>query len=107
MEIDLATAERLLRVGAFNLIRRGADGSLVMSADRWQLASVTPDDLRFAAQPPAPTGVSALVVARSQVKRITWDRLPKQRARSQVSLHLRAGDIWTFSGHFEEPAAGL
>ncbi len=103
--IDLATAQQLLRTGAFNLIRRGADGSLVMSADRWQLTEVTRDEVRFAAQPPAPADVDLLVLALEGVERITWDRLPNQQVRSQVRFHIRGGDLWTFSGHFEEPDA--
>ena len=101
-EIDLPTAERALRGAIFTLIRRGADGSLVMSADRWRLDERTPTELRFAAEttdpPPDP-----LVLAVGCVERITWDRLPKQRTRSQVRFHLRDGDLWTFSGHVEAP----
>ena len=103
-EIDLATAERSLRAGAFNLIRRGEDGSLVMSTDRWRLERSTAAELRFAAQPPAPSEVDPLVLDRARIERVTWDRLPKQRTRSQVRFHLRGGDVWTFSGDVVEPA---
>lgn len=102
-EIDLATADRSLRQGAFNLIRRGADGSLVMSADRWRLEDRTPTELHFAAQAPMTPSADLLVLALDGVERITWDRLPKQQARSQVRFHLRGGDLWTFSGHIDEP----
>ena len=37
VELDRATAARALGAGWFNLLRRGADGSLVLSADRWRL----------------------------------------------------------------------
>ena len=102
-EIDPATAEHALRGGAFNLIRRGQDGSLVMSADRWRLEQSTPTELRFAAQPPAPADLDPLVLDRARIERVTWDRLPKQRARSQVRFHLAGGDLWTFSGDIAEP----
>lgn len=102
-EIDFAAAERALRSGGLNLIRRGRDGSLVMSADRWCLDDVTPTELRFGAQPPAPPEVNPLVLDRSRIECVSWDRLPRQRARSQVRLHLTGGDVWTFSGAFEEP----
>lgn len=102
-DIDLATADRSLRAGAFNLLRRGADGSLVMSADRWRLEDRTPTELRFAAREVVSPPVEPLVLALDGVERITWDRLPKQQARSQVRFHLRGGDLWTFSGHLDEP----
>ena len=103
-EIEPDTAERSLRAVALNLIRRGADGSLVMSADRWRLDQVTPTELRFTAQPPAPSDVKPLVLDRVRIQWITWDRLPKQRVRSQIRFHLVGGDLWTFSGHLPEPS---
>lgn len=105
-DIDLATAERSLRDGAFDLIRRGEDGALVMSTDRWALEAVAPTELCFRAQPPAPPGIDVLILPRERIERITWDRLPKQRVRSQVRFHLHGGDLWTFSGDFEEPTEG-
>ena len=102
-EIDLATAERALGSGTFNLIRRGADGSLAMSVDRWRLAHRTPTELRFAAQPPAPPHVDPLVLILERIERVTWDRLPNQQTRSQVRFHLHGGDLWTFSGHVDDP----
>ena len=93
----------MLRGNDLNLIRRGADGSLVMSTDRWALEDRTASALRFVARPPAPPEVDPLVLALERVERITWDRLPKQRARSQVRFHLQGGDLWTFSGRLDEP----
>lgn len=97
-DLDLASAMRALESGYFNLIRRGADGSLVLSMDRWRLETLDHFELRFvaldAAAPP-------LTLALTDVERTTWDRLPKQQTRSQVRLHLRSGDLWTFSGSLE------
>ena len=99
--LDLPTAARLLGLGFFNLIRRGADGSLVLSADKWRLDAQTPDELRFAAQSPE---APPLLLALADVAEVTWDRLPKQQARSQVRFRLRSGDLWTFSGSVDEQA---
>jgi hypothetical protein len=44
-----------------------------------------------------------LEVPLENLVQVTWDRLPKQRARAQVRFHLRDGDLWTFSGRIGEP----
>ena len=88
-----------------NLIRRCADGSLRMSADRWRLAEVNSEGVRFrtVAHDQA-EDEQVLVLGAAEVRRVTWDRLPKQRTRSQLRFHLCNGDLWTFSGRLEEPA---
>lgn len=100
-DLDLATATRAFGDAYFNLLRRGADGSLTLSADHWRLASWDETRLVFAArEPEAP----ALEIATADVERLAWDRLPKQQARSQIRVYLRSGDTWTFSGQVD-PAA--
>jgi hypothetical protein len=100
-ELDLPTAARLLQLGYFNLIRRGANGSLTLSADKWRLESAGDDELQFAAQSPE---ASPLILPVSDVATVTWDRLPKQQQRSQVRFQLTSGDLWTFSGSVDETA---
>ena len=101
MELTLAAAARALEAGYFNLVKRGADGSLVLSADRWRLAERTEEALRFVGQA---ADAPALVLAVADVERATWDRLPRQQVRSQVRFHLRGGGLWTFSGAVHEAA---
>ena len=98
-ELDRAAAARALGEGYFNLLRRGADGSLVLSADQWRLEELTPAAFRFSARDP---GAPALVLPLDQVERLTWDRLPRQQVRSQIRFYLVSGDLWTFSGSFDE-----
>src|ERR671938_238450 len=50
LELDRATAVRAFGAAYFNLIRRGADGSLVLSSDRWRLEEATPELFRFEAE---------------------------------------------------------
>lgn len=95
MEIDVPTAARALGSGAFTLIRRGVDGSLVLSVARWRLAELTGQTLRFVGVDEADTPLELSV---AELARVTWDQLPNQRVRSQVRFHLRSGDLWTFSG---------
>ena len=102
-EIDPETAERVLDGRVCNMIRRGDDGSLAMSADKWRLAERTPTTLRFVAEPPAPPDVAPLTIELADVERLAWDRLPKQQTRSQVRVFLRNGDVVTFSGTLGEP----
>jgi hypothetical protein len=101
MELDSAAVARAFGAGYFNLIRRGGDGSLVLSADRWRLDRLSEDAFEFQAQDPA---APALSLPRSDVRRVTWDRLPRQRVRSQLRFHLVSGDLWTFSGTVDESA---
>jgi hypothetical protein len=97
MELDPAAAARAFGDAHFNLIRRGADGSLVLSADRWRLAELTDAAFEFSAlDPDAPS----MTLPRADVASIRWERLPKQRVRSQIRFGLVSGDIWTFSGSF-------
>jgi hypothetical protein len=103
---ELAFEELPAVAGAssLNLIRRCADGSLRMSVDRWQLSGVDQELVVFRApgqQPEEPEQV--LELSRDEVERVTWDRLPKQQARSQIRFHLRNGDLWTFSGSLSDP----
>jgi hypothetical protein len=100
-ELDPPRAARVFGGGYFNLLRRGADGSLVLSADRWRLHSLTAEAFRFTAQADQ---VEPLVVPVDHVQRVVWDRLPRQRVRSQIRLYLCGGDVWTFSGSVDESA---
>ena len=87
-----------------NLIRRGADGSLRLSADRWRLDDVGSQAVVFQSTATDPAGQGQLLsLERAEVTRVTWDRLPKQQARSQLRFHLRNGDLLTFSGALSEP----
>ena len=99
IDIDQATAVRALGHAYFNLIRRGADGSLTLSVDHWRLDEATEQTFRFAArEPEAPM----LELNRQEVERVVWDRLPKQQLRSQIRFQLGNGDLWTFSGSVDE-----
>ena len=89
---------------ALNLIRRGADGSLRMSADRWRLVEVHAAAVVFRALVEESGEELTLEVPVADVSRVTWDRLPKQQARSQLRFHLASGDLWTFSGALTEPS---
>jgi hypothetical protein len=105
-ELDAARAARVFGPGYFNLIRRGADGSLKLSADHWRLDpdQSTPAALHFTAQE---QDAPDLVVELDQVERITWDRLPKQQQRSQIRFYMTGGDLWTFSGSVDEAARAV
>ena len=101
IEIDWPTAARAFGEAYFNLLRRGADGSLVLSSDHWRLEEITAETFRFAArEPEAP----ALEVRLPEVSRLVWDRLPKQTVRSQIRFFFSNGDLWTFSGNVDEAA---
>ncbi len=101
IEIDRATAARAFGEAFFNLLRRGADGSLSLSSDHWRLEQATEEAYRFTArEPEAPP----LEVRVSDVNRVVWDRLPKQTRRSQIRFCLANGDLWTFSGNVDESA---
>ncbi len=102
-DIDPETAERVLDGRTCNMIRRGGDGSLTMSADKWRLAERTPTALTFVAEPPAPPDLAPLTIELADVERLAWERLPKQQVRSQVRFFLRNGDVVTFSGSLGEP----
>lgn len=102
-ELDPTTAARLIEGHRLNLIRRGADGSLVMSTDGWRLTAVSDEALTLTADPPAPPDHPPTVILLVEIERITWDRLEKQKARSQVRFHMRSGDRITFSGRLPEP----
>ena len=101
VELDPASAERAFGEGYFNLIRRGADGSLTLSMDHWRLEGLTAEAFHFVARE---ADVAPLDVARGDVARLVWGRLPKQQVRSQIRFHLANGDLWTFSGSFDESA---
>jgi hypothetical protein len=102
-DIDAASAASLLDGVPLNLIRRGADGSLVMSTDKWRLTGSDDDAFTFTAEPPAPETVEPLVIRLDEVDRVTWDRLERQRARSQVRFHRKDGALLTFSGQLPDP----
>jgi hypothetical protein len=99
IELDLATAARAFGEAYFNLLRRGADGSLTLSSDHWRLDEATEDAFRFSARA---ADAPPLEVLLEEVERLVWDRLPKQQVRSQIRVHLSNGDIWTFSGTVDE-----
>jgi hypothetical protein len=103
VDLDPATAAELIRGYRLNLIKRGADGSLVMSTDGWHLIDATAEAVTLKADPPAPPETELMVIVLADVERITWDRLAKQKARSQVRFHLKSGDLLTFSGRLPEP----
>ncbi|MDP8921977.1 MAG: hypothetical protein M3O34_03775 [Chloroflexota bacterium] len=103
-DIDPETLERILDGRICNLIRRGDDGSLTISADKWRLAERTPTTLTFVAEPPAPADVPPLMIELADVDRLAWDRLPKQQTRSQVRVYLHNGDVVTFSGALADPS---
>ena len=103
IELDPATAARAFGANYFNLLRRGADGSLVLSADHWRLEvdKTTPEAFHFSARE---DGAPDLVVPTETIEKLTWDRLPKQQQRSQIRFYLHNGDLWTFSGSVDESA---
>lgn len=103
VDLDPTAAADLIRGHRLNLIKRGADGSLVMSTDGWHLIDATDEAVTLKADPPAPPETEPTVIVLADVDRITWDRLAKQQARSQVRFHLKSGDLLTFSGRLPEP----
>jgi len=106
-DLDPKDAATILANASLNLIRRGADGSLVMSTDHWRLAGADDTGFMFAAEPPAPESVEPIVIPLADVDRITWDRLARQQTRSQVRFHRRDGDLLTFSGQLPDPDDAL
>jgi hypothetical protein len=103
-DLEPNAAADLIRGHRLNLIRRGADGSLVMSTDGWHLIEATDEAITLRADPPAPPETPLTVIVLAEVERITWDRLAKQQARSQVRFHLKSGDLLTFSGRLPDPS---
>jgi hypothetical protein len=101
IEIDLATAARAFGDAYFNLLRRGANGSLTLSSDHWRLEAATAATFHFAARE---ADAPPLDIRASDVARIIWDRLPKQTTRSQIRFAFTNGDLWTFSGQVDESA---
>ena len=102
IDLEWATAARVFGSAYFNLIRRGADGSLVLSMDHWRLDDERADDVfRFTARE---ADAAPLAVARVDIARVVWDRLPKQQVRSQIRFVFENGDVWTFSGSVDESA---
>jgi len=99
VELDYATAAGAFGDAYFNLIRRGADGSLKLSHDHWRVTEATTDAFRFV---PREHDAPPLEVPRQDIARIVWDRLPKQQVRSQIRFYLTNGDVWTFSGKVDE-----
>jgi hypothetical protein len=99
IEIDWQTAARALGTAYFNLIRRGADGSLTLSHDHWRVDEATDAMLRFSARE---ADAPPLELRAADVARMIWDRLPKQMVRSQIRFNLSTGDLWTFSGNVDE-----
>ena len=101
VELDYSTAARAFGDAYFNLLRRGADGSLKLSHDHWRLTEARDDAFCFA---PREDDAPPLLVPREDVARIVWDRLPRQQVRSQIRFYLANGDVWTFSGQVNEAA---
>lgn len=101
MDLEPDVAARAFGEAYFNLLRRGADGSLTLSTDHWRLEELTNDVFRFSARE---EDAPALEVRRQDVERLVWDRLPKQQVRSQIRFVLANGDLWTFSGTVDESA---
>src|SRR5689334_4204328 len=102
-DLHATAAADLIRGYRLNLIKRGADGSLVMSTDGWHLLEATVEAIVLKADPPAPEDTPPTIIVLDEVDRITWDRLDKQKARSQVRFHLKNGDLLTFSGRLPDP----
>ena len=101
MDLDPLVAARAFGDAYFNLLRRGADGSLTLSTDHWRLDEANTELFRFSArEDDAPD----LEVRLEDVERMVWDRLPKQQVRSQIRFVLVNGDLWTFSGTVDESA---
>ena len=101
VELDYRTAARAFSDAYFNLIRRGADGSLKLSHDHWRLDQATDEAFQFV---PREADAPPLELRHADVERIVWDRLPKQQVRSQIRFYLTNGDVWTFSGQVDESA---
>src|SRR5262249_32446620 len=101
MQIDASTAARAFGDGYFNLLRRGADGSLRLSSDHWRLDEANDEAVRFSARE---EDAPPLVVYLQDIEQLVWDRLPKQQVRSQIRFVLANGDLWTFSGTVDESA---
>ncbi|MDQ3810047.1 MAG: hypothetical protein M3336_07145, partial [Chloroflexota bacterium] len=70
IELDAYSAARALGQAYFNLLRRGADGSLKLSADHWRLAWRTPEAFHFSARE---ENVPTLMLRIDQITRLTWD----------------------------------
>ena len=104
VDLDATTAATLLEGVSLNLIRRGDDGSLVLSMDHWRFAGLTDDTLTFTPEPPAPPETEPLVIPLADVASISWDRLKKQQERSQVRIRKTNGDLLTFSGRLPDPS---
>ena len=103
VDLDAATAATILDGIVLNMIRRGDDGSLVLSMDRWRFSRLTDDALTFTPEPPAPADTAPLVIPLAEVATISWDRLKKQQERSQVRVRKTNGDLLTFSGRMPDP----
>jgi hypothetical protein len=101
IELDPASAARAFGGAHFNLLRRGADGSLTLSTDHWRLAEHSAATFNFRARE---DDALPLLVRMADVKRVVWDRLPRQTSRSQLRFFLKNGDVWTFSGIIDESA---
>jgi hypothetical protein len=102
-DLNLDELHSLAGDSILNLLRRGADGSLRLSADRWQLAEVSAEAVIFHSVAADQADLQVLAVPLADIARVTWDRLPKQQTRSQLRFHLASGDLWTFSGALAEP----
>ena len=102
--ISLDAAAAALAHGTFNLLTRGREGSLSISADKWRCAGVEANAVRFEAVQPLGDSAPPRSIALDEIQAITWDRLPKQEKRSQVRFHLTSGDLLTFSGQVDESA---
>jgi hypothetical protein len=99
--LDRSTAARAFGSAYFNLLRRGANGSLTLSSDHWQLVEATEALFRFHARE---ADAPPLELPIDDVEHFEWDRLPKQQVRSQLRAYLANGDLWTFSGAVDESA---
>ena len=103
-EVGLDQLPSVLGLTPLNLLRRGADGSLRLSADRWRFDRADEVSIVFCSDhPPGDPERQTLELAISDLHRVTWDRLPRQRTRAQLRFHLTNGDLWTFSGAIDSP----
>ena len=102
-DITLDRAVGALESTGFNFLRRSAEGTLGMFGGHWRLAERTPETLTFRAV--APSGAllpDEQVLQLGDVERITWERLPRQKSRSQIRFHFHSSEQWIFSGHVDD-----
>ena len=97
---DIGTGTTQVNLRSSTLIGLAVSGGGTGSA-RGDFRAVS--DPPFTPEPPAPPETEPLVVPLAEVAGISWDRLNKQRERSQVRVRKTNGDLLTFSGRMPDP----